>query len=735
MKKTKYATVALTICLGAMLGCKSDKNAQRQPTTLPPIDRFLLVTRHNVTFTNADPLTPLTVGNGLFGFTADITGLQTFPDFYEAGTPLHTLSEWSWHSFPNPENFRMEDVLKPYDVHGRTVTYLDGSLEPQEGIQDRAKQAVAWLRANPHRIDLGRVGLVLRRDDGRKAEITDLAATSQTLDLWRGVLESHFQLDGKLARLVTICHPDRDLLAVRIESPLLTNGQLRVKLAFPYACGEWRKAADWTKPERHHTTWKLSKGRSDFERVLDDERYFVSLVSSTDASIRRNSKHEFEISGHTGGVLEFVIEFAPEQIKGKLPDFSQTLATAEQYWNKFWATGGAIDLSGSTDPRAFELERRIVLSQYLTAINCADDAPPQETGLVCDSWFGKPHLEMHWWHAAHFALWGRPEFLEKSLSWYDRILPKARAIAQRQGYAGARWPKMVGPDGRESPSSIAVFLIWQQPHPIYYAELMYRAHPTKQTLQRYQQIVFETADFMASYAAWDATNNRYVLGPVLIPAQESYGSMKQRVINPTFELAYWHWALETAQHWRERLGLPRELKWDDVLGKLSKPTVRDGVYAAIEVEPYTIREDHPSMLAALGVLPQTPLIDAATMSRTLDDIFTNWDWPSTWGWDYPMMAMTAARVGRPDKAIDALFMNTQKNRYLANGHNYQDARLPLYLPGNGGLLYAVAMMAAGWDSPSPNGFGTTNATPQKHAPGFPDNGQWVVRWEGLQPAP
>ncbi len=724
MNKTKYATVALTICLGAMLSCKSDKSALHESAALTPIDRHALVTRHNVTLTNADPLTPLTVGNGRFGFTADITGLQTFPDFYDKGTPLDTLSEWGWHSFPNPENFRMEDALKPYESHGRTVTYLDGSLESQEGAQDRTKKAVAWLRANPHRIDLGRVGLMLRHADGRKAEITDLNATSQTLDLWHGVVESRFELDGKPARVVTVCHPDRDLLAVRIESPLLTNGQLQVKLAFPYAGGEWRKAADWTNPQRHHTTWNLSEGRSDFERVLDDEHYSVSLVPSTKATVQKISEHEYDISADSTGILEFVIEFASERVVGKLPDFAQTQSAAAAHWKKFWSTGGAIDLSGSADTRAAELERRIVLSQYLTAINCAGDSPPQETGLVFDSWFGKSHLEMHWWHAAHFALWGRPELLEKSLSWYDRILPMARALAQRQGYAGARWPKMVGPDGRESPGPISVFLIWQQPHPIYYAELMYRAHPTKQTLERYQQIVFETADFMASYAAWDEANNRYVLGPPLIPAQESYGKMKRRVINPTFELAYWHWALETAQHWRERLGLPREPKWDDVLGKLSKPTVHDGVYVAIEVEPYTIREDHPSMLAALGVLPQTLLIDAATMSCTLDSVFTNWDWPSTWGWDYPMMAMTAARVGRPDKAIDALLMPMQKNRYLANGQNYQDARLPLYLPGNGGLLYAVAMMAAGWDG-----------APNKHAPGFPDNEQWVVRWEGLRPAP
>ena len=112
------------------------------------------------------------------------------------------------------------------------------------------------------------------------------------------------------------------------------------------------------------------------------------------------------------------------------------------------------------------------------------------------------------------------------------------------------------------------------------------------------------------------------------------------------------------------------------------------------------------------------------MSRTLDAVKKDWEWETTWGWDYPTMAMTAARLGRPDAAIDALFMNVQKNTYLPNGHNYQDKRLPLYLPGNGGLLAAVAMMAAGWDG-----------APTTDAPGFPKNGKWRVRSEGLLPMP
>ena len=77
----------------------------------------------------------------------------------------------------------------------------------------------------------------------------------------------------------------------------------------------------------------------------------------------------------------------------------------------------------------------------------------------------------------------------------------------------------------------------------------------------------------------------------------------------------------------------------------------------------------------------------------------------------------------PDKAIDALFMKVHTNTYLVNGHNYQDGRLRIYLPGNGGLLTAVALMCAGWD-----GCTTKN-------PGFPKNGKWKVKWEGLKPMP
>jgi hypothetical protein len=149
------------------------------------------------------------------------------------------------------------------------------------------------------------------------------------------------------------------------------------------------------------------------------------------------------------------------------------------------------------------------------------------------------------------------------------------------------------------------------------------------------------------------------------------------------------------------------------------------VYLAAESAPdsYTNPEyktDHPSVLGAFGMLPETNLLDKATMRKTFDLVWKDWSWNDTWGWDFPMTAMTATRLGMPEKAIDALMMPVQTNTYLINGHNYQDDRLRIYLPGNGGLLTAVALMCAGWD-----GNNTTN-------PGFPKDGTWKVQWEGFK---
>ena len=92
-------------------------------TAAARIDRKALVTRHNPVLTRVDPSAPLMLGNGNIGFTADITGLQTFTEPYSKIAPLLTEAQWGWHSFPNPDGHTVRDTQVEIDVRGRTRRY------------------------------------------------------------------------------------------------------------------------------------------------------------------------------------------------------------------------------------------------------------------------------------------------------------------------------------------------------------------------------------------------------------------------------------------------------------------------------------------------------------------------------------------------------------------------------------------------------------------------------------
>lgn len=664
--------------------------------TANPINRRARVRRHNPVLRAINPRSPLSVGNGELAFTADATGLQSIAPLYERTVPLCTQSQWGWHSFPIPDGLAPDQLkLEPFDTYGRAVGYKT-SAKGQERLFN-------WLRENPHRLNLARIGLEL---DLRPLDTSDLGGIEQELDLWTGLLKSRFDLRGTSVSVITCCHPGRDALAVSVESALVDQGRLRIAVEFPYG-SPGMSASDWTSPAKHSTRIVANGPAAiSLERRLDNERYYADLSWDGAARAERSGAHKIVLSGKH---LEFVCEFSAQASPRRALRASNCFAASTEHWRRFWSKGGVVDFSGSTDPRAAELERRVVLSEYLTAIQCSGSAPPQETGLTCNSWYGKFHLEMHWWHAAHFALWGRTPLLERSMAYYQRILPVAAVKARAQGYKGVRWPKMTDLQGRDSPSGVGEMLIWQQPHLIALAELCYRSHPNTHTVQRYAEIVFKSAEFMADYAVERA--GRYVLGPPLIPAQENHPP--RETWNPTFELSQWMQMLGVAQQWRKRAGFAPVPKWDDVRKRMSPLPVKDGLYLAHENCPETFTQrhrDHPSMLGAYGVLAGQG-VDKETMRRTLRRVMNDWQWPDTWGWDFPMTAMTAAKLGEPELAVDALFMNSPKNEWLPNGHNYQRPNLPLYLPGNGGLLAAVAMMAAAWN-------------------GFPKRG-WRVRHEGL----
>lgn len=686
------------------------------------INRKALVQRHNVLVTKPDPLSSLSVGNGRFAFTVDITGLQTFPLAYEKGVPLGTQSEWGWHSFIDTAGYKREEYLKEYTLNGRKISYAVQSNAA------RSKAAADWFRQNPHRLQLGNLGFEIWKSDNTLATIHDIQNTKQELDLWTGEIKSSFAVEGVLVTVSTLCSQQQDVVSASVKSELIKSGRLKISLVFPYPTGEWTDAGtNYLRDEKHVSfIQKNSPVAAAIFHQLDETKYGVDL-SYTAADIKLQSPHHFIITPSNGKTdFQFSCRFTPVVSAVMVPAYAAIKSDNQTAWKKFWTSGAAVDFSGSTDKRAAELERRIILSQYLIKIQETGSNPPQETGLTYNSWYGKPHMEMPYWHLAHYPYWGHADLLEKNMDWYFTAAAKGRELAKRQGFEGIRWQKMTDNTGDETPSSVGAFLIWNQPHLIYFAESLYRDDHSIATLNKYKELVFGTADFMASYPFYEKNKDRYILGKGVIPAQEVFPA--EETFNPTYELVYWHWALDMAQQWRERLHLPRNKKWDEVLQKLSKLPVQDNKYLATEsaTDSYTNprnKTDHPSVLMALGVMPATGQVDEAIMKNTFNWIWDNWTWEHTWGWDFPMVAMTAVRLGMPEKAVDALLMNIQTNTYLVNGHNYQNERLRLYLPGNGGVLSAIALMCAGYD-----GAKTVN-------PGIPKNSGWKVKWEGLKKLP
>ena len=190
------------------------------------------------------------MGNGEFAFTADITGLQTFPLEYEKAMPLCTMSQWGWHTTPRPEGLAGKSLrLNQYDTFGRSVGYATSS-EGQRELYD-------WLRQNPHRLHLGQVGLFLLKGCVGSGP-GDITQIKQELDLWSGILRSEFRLAGEQVSVTTAVHPKYDLLAVEIKSKLLRQDQfgrvaVRVSFSLRFAGNECGGLAQIQEPQNRST--------------------------------------------------------------------------------------------------------------------------------------------------------------------------------------------------------------------------------------------------------------------------------------------------------------------------------------------------------------------------------------------------------------------------------------------------------------------------------------------------
>ena len=462
---------------------------------------------------------------------------------------------------------------------------------------------------------------------------------------------------------------------------------------------------------------------------------------------------------------------------------------------------------------AFELERRVTLSRYLLRVNDAGAEPPQETGLLCNSWSGKHHSEMRWWHQAHWALWGNANLLARSDAFYFDLLPNATSYAASQGYPGAHWPKETAavsnrappptgaidvpwlgldrapwpfpgqPTGSllawESPQVDNALILWQQPHLVALPELQRRAANASgghaaalAEMRRLAPLVLASADYLAarvyfnesdgarggsgggggSGASGSANSSEpaggaWWLGPPLVGGQETGDPL--RTYNPTFELVYLAAMLDVAAEWRAVLGLPANPAYERIAGNLaalptdpaSPPTdaplyvfdrfcvcqylrggTRNSTCRAEWVPPggsnCPALSAHPTTVAPFGTWNGLSRgerygVSPASANATLRAVWGSWgEWGGAWGWDDAVLAQAMARLGWSASTIVEGPLMDPKFPFYRSG---QTLCCPTYLPGNGGLLLTIAMLAGGSEN-----------SPPLH---FPP--EWGVRAEGF----
>jgi hypothetical protein len=191
----------------------------------------------------------------------------------------------------------------------------------------------------------------------------------------------------------------------------LLSPSLGVAIAFamPAASG-MGGCRDWSRPQGHTSAIvaRSADGSSlTVRRVIDFDEHLVECRATGAAYMADPIRpHQFLLTPSSrSGKFTMSCTFADPE--SPLPDAPLGGWSAEAIasrtsaeWQRFWSSGAFLDLNAgvaAATTQQIELERRVVLSQYLMRAQEHGPLPPQETALIHNSWHGKHHQEMRYW--------------------------------------------------------------------------------------------------------------------------------------------------------------------------------------------------------------------------------------------------------------------------------------------------------------------------------------------------
>lgn len=344
---THKIILAITLLMALTL----QTNAQRRNAPTTGIDRKTVVRRNNPTFNSLGADKVFHLGNGHLALTVDATGLQTFTTLHRQGTPLATAADWAWNV-------------------------------------DKASQQ-QW--------PLCTIGLAL----DNLTQVQDLKAS---LDLWTGKVTSSFSYEAVHYDVQTVCDPDADVVATHVKS----DGPVAIILTLPKPTGGRTTTGLYLEGKTSQIT-PVTDSFDDEHCVIGQQvggtTFFADVAWKGEASLSRRGPNAFVVRcpkgdlqlqvAYSSSVTMQVVEGMP-LLANVRPFIDWSLASGVGM-AEYWLTGGMVDFSKVTDPRAQQLESRVVNALYRMKVQPAVTVVPQPTD---------------WWRMAQFGLWERPEELE-----------------------------------------------------------------------------------------------------------------------------------------------------------------------------------------------------------------------------------------------------------------------------------------------------------------------------------
>ena len=142
----------------------------------------------------------------------------------------------------------------------------------------------------------------------------------------------------------TLCHQEEDIIGVEVNSELIENEHLKIRLRLPYPTGGWTDLGTKWEAENLDYSSEISANENNHAvvtRQMDSLKYDIGFNWKGDAKFNKKADQYFELIPQQNK-FSFTCQFTNKAIN-KETDFTSVEKSSKSGWAAFWKSGGIVD--------------------------------------------------------------------------------------------------------------------------------------------------------------------------------------------------------------------------------------------------------------------------------------------------------------------------------------------------------------------------------------------------------